>query len=295
MYDTILIPSDGSEHAVRAAEHGVYLARAFDATVHLLNAVDVQDAAGLFDAGGIDEAFVERLESEGETALEAVEALTSEEDRVETALVRGDPSEEILAYADERDIDLIAMGTRGRTGLDRYIAGSVAERVVRLADVPVLTVRTTDGSRVEGDYTDVLVPTDGSEPAAAAIEHAIAIAERVGARVHAVAVVDIERFDSVRDFTSVAELRDHLEGEAKQWTETVTARAEDAGLDTVVDVREGSPAEALLAYADERDIDLIAMGTRGRTGLDRYLLGSTTERTIRRSDVPVLVVNARDA
>ena len=73
MYDTVLIPSDGSEHAVRAAEHGVYLARAFDATVHLLNVVDIQAAAGPFNAGGVSEAFVERLESDGRAAIEAAD------------------------------------------------------------------------------------------------------------------------------------------------------------------------------------------------------------------------------
>lgn len=294
MYDTILIPSDGSEHAVRAAEHGVYLARAFDATVHLLNVVDVQGAAGLFDAGGVDEAFVERLESEGEGAIEAVEAVTSGDDRVETALVRGRPSEAILRYAEDRSVDLIAMGTHGRTGLERYVAGSVTERVVRLAGVPVLTARATDESRVEGDYTGVLVPTDGSEPATVATEHALAIAEQVGARVHALTAVETERLDPIRDFASVSELRENLETEGERLTATVAARAEDAGLNAVTDVREGSPVETILACADEHGIDLIAMGTRGRSGLDRFLLGSTVGRTIRRSGVPVLAVDVGD-
>ncbi len=293
MYDTVLIPSDGSEHAVRAAEHGVYLARAFDATVHLLNVVDIQAAAGPFNAGGVNEAFVERLESDGRAAIEAAEAVASEEDRVETALVRGSPAEAILEYGAENGIDLIAMGTHGRTGLERYVAGSVTERVLRLAEVPVLTVRATEESRLGGAYTEVLVPTDGSEYAARAAGHGIAVAERLGARVHAVTAADVERFDSIRDFASITDLRDRLVEDGERWTEAVAARAEEAGLDTVTDVREGSPAEVLLAYADEHDVDLIAMGTRGRTGLDRYLLGSTTERTIRRSDVPVLAVNER--
>ncbi|MFC6939013.1 universal stress protein [Salinirubellus sp. GCM10025818] len=294
MYDTVLIPSDGSEHAVRAAEHGVYLARAFDATVHLLNVVDVQAAAGPFNAGGVDKAFVERLESEGRTAIEAVEAVADEEDRVETTLVRGSPAEAILEYGSENGVDLIAMGTHGRTGLERYVAGSVTERVLRLAEVPVLTARATGGSRLEGEYTDVLVPTDGSDHAARAAGHGIAVAERVGARVHAVTAVDVERLDSVRDFASITGLRERLGEDGERWTAAVAARAEEAGLDAVTDVREGSPAKTLLAYADEHDVDLIAMGTRGRTGLDRYLLGSTTERTIRRSDVPVLAVNERE-
>jgi nucleotide-binding universal stress UspA family protein len=291
MYDTVLVPSDGSEHAVRAAEHGTYLARAFDATVHLLHVVDVQAAAGIFDAGGVDAAFVERLEAEGEAALDAVEAVAGDADRVRTASVRGDPSGSILEYADEHGVDLIAMGTHGRTGLGRYVAGSVTERVVRLAEVPVLTVRATERSRVDGDYTDVLVPTDGSEHAAAAVEHGVGIAERTGARVHAVSVVDVSRLGSSPEFAPVAELREQLAAAAERATEAVATRAEEAGLDAVTAVREGRPSRALLAYADERDVDLIAMGTRGRTGIERYLLGSTTARTVRRAEVPVLAVD----
>nr|WP_255473506.1 universal stress protein [Halogeometricum sp. CBA1124] len=73
MYDTILIPTDGSEHAIRAAEHGRYLARLFDATVHVVNVADVQAAAGVFGAGGVDEEFMSRLDAKGEEAIEAVE------------------------------------------------------------------------------------------------------------------------------------------------------------------------------------------------------------------------------
>jgi nucleotide-binding universal stress UspA family protein len=242
----------------------------------------------------VDKAFVERLESDGRTAIEAVEAVAGEEDRVETALVRGSPAEAILEYGTENGVDLIAMGTHGRTGLERYVAGSVTERVLRLAEVPVLTVRATEESRHEGAYTDVLVPTDGSEYAARAAGHGIAVAEQVGARVHAVAAADVERLDSIRDFASITGLRERLVADGERWAEAVAARASDAGLDAVTDVREGSPSEVILAYADEHDADLIAMGTRGRTGLDRYLLGSTTERTVRRSDVPVLAVTERE-
>jgi len=291
MYDTILVPSDGSEHAVRAAEHGAYLGRAFDAAVHLLHVVDVQAAAGIFDAGGVDAAFVERLEAEGERALDAVEAVAGDSDRVRTASVRGEPSGSILEYADDHGVDLIAMGTHGRTGLDRYVAGSVTERVVRLAEVPVLTVRATERSHLDGDYTDVLVPTDGSEHAAAAVEHAVAIAERTGARVHAVSVVDADRLGASPGFAPVAEVRERLAAEAERATEAVATRAEEVGLETVTAVREGRPSKALLAYADEHGVDLIAMGTRGRTGVERYLLGSTTARTVRRAEVPVLAVD----
>jgi nucleotide-binding universal stress UspA family protein len=298
MYDTILIPTDGSEGALRAAEHGAYLARLFDADVHLLSVVDLQAAAGPFDAGGVDRAFVERLEDEGEEALDDVERAVEDAIegggtiKVERAVERGRPSETILEYVEEHGVDVVAMGTHGRTGVRRYVAGSVTERVLRLADVPVLTVRATERSRVTGDYEEILVPTDGSEAASAAVQHGLAIAQHTGARVHAVNVVDADAVAAGEE--PPAGLETALEEEGRRATEAIADRARRSGLDAVAETRTGTPAKALLAYVEESDIDLVGMGTTGRTGLNRYLLGSTTERIVRHADVPVLAVNARE-
>lgn len=294
MYDTILVPTDGSDHAVRAAEHGRSLARAFDATVHVLNVVDVQAAAGLFDAGGVDEEFVERLEAEGEAAIEDVEAVVGADGTLRTAVRRGKPGGTILDYAEETDADLLAMGTHGRTGVRRYVAGSVTEHVVRHATAPVLTVRATDRSVVEGDYDDVLVPTDGSDPATAAVDHALAVAEATGARVHALNVVDVGALATDPEYTVPADVVNSLEAQGEKATDAIATRAQEAGLDTVTAVHEGFPASSIVEYADENDVDLVAMGTTGRTGLSRYLLGSTAERVLRHAEMPVLAVNARD-
>lgn len=298
MYDSILVPTDGSDHSLRAAQHGAYLAGAFDATLHLLYAVDVQAAAGPFNAGGVDEEFIDRLEADGQDAIDAATSAIGAPDRVRTALVRGQPSGEILDYVAERDIDLVAMGTHGRTGVNRYIAGSVTERVVRLSAVPVLTVRATDTNYLDGDPDEILVPTDGSGPATDAADHGIAIAERTGARVHAVNVVDVRAVGSAvgdgSDRASVGALRTALEDDGRRAVETVASRAEEAGVDVVTEIGEGAPAKTLLAYAAEEGIDLIAMGTQGRTGLQRYLLGSTAERLIRRAKRPVLAVSSAD-
>ncbi|MFC6615018.1 universal stress protein [Halopenitus salinus] len=294
MYETILIPVDGSEHAIRAAEHGSRLAGAFDADLHLLNVADVQSAGGLFNAGGVDGEFVRRIEEEGRNVLEAAaDAIEGRYDaEISTAVVRGEPSETILEHAEEVGADLLAMGTHGRTGVNRYIAGSVTERVVRLSETPVLTTRATVESDPERGYDDVLVPTDGSEAAEVAVEHGLAIAERTGARVHAVSVVSVRGLETNPEYTRIAELREHLTGNAKEAVDDILARAEERGIDAVGSVPNGSPGSILLEYVDEHDVDLVAMGTHGRTGLDRYLIGSTAERLIRRCAVPVVAVNA---
>ena len=291
MYERILIPTDGSDHAVRAAEHAMALARAFDASVRVIGVVDIQGAAGPFNAGGVDDAFVETLQSQARESIEAVEALTDQ--RVETDIIDGTPANCIVEDAAEFDADLIVMGTHGRTGVHRYVVGSVTERVVRLADAPVLTARAGVELGPAGDCDDVLIPTDGSDLASVAVEHGIAIAERFDARVHAVSIVDVGDLAMRVEYTPPTEALERAREQRTEATEAIADRAREADLDVRTAVREGFPAEGLIEYADEEGIDLLAMGTHGRTGLNRFLLGSTTERIIRHADAPVLAVNAR--
>jgi nucleotide-binding universal stress UspA family protein len=141
-------------------------------------------------------------------------------------------------------------------------------------------------------YDEILVPTDGSEAAAAALNHAIDLAERYGARLHALYVVDARAYATLDAGANL--VIDSLEGEGDEAVRAIEERAEGAGLDVITEVATGTPHEAILEYADERDIDLIVMGTHGRRGLDRVLLGSVTERVVRSSPVPVMTIRAPD-
>jgi nucleotide-binding universal stress UspA family protein len=289
MYERILIPTDGSDHAGRAAEHALALARAFDATVRVIGVADVQRAAGPFNAGGVDDAFVDELESQAREDVEAVAALT--DGRVEMEVLDGTPADTIVDDAAAFGADLIVMGTHGRTGIHRYVVGSVTERVVRHADAPVLTARAGVESGPAGDCDDVLIPTDGSDHATVSVDHGLAIAERFDARVHVVSIVDVGDLATRVEYTPPTEALERVRDQRTDATEAIAERAREAGLDVQTDIREGFPAEDLLNYADEEGIDLFAMGTHGRTGLNRYLLGSTTERIVRHADAPVLAVN----
>lgn len=290
MYESILVPTDGSNHATQAAVHGFALARAFDATVHVINVVDLQTEGGLFNAGGVDEEFIARCEARGQEAIDEIEAHAHNSDTVKTEVLRGAPSDTILEYADNNDVDLIAMGTHGRRGLDRYIAGSVTERVVRLANVPVLTVRANEHRTELGSFEHILIPTDGSDCAAAAIEHGIEIAKAFDATVHALSVVDVGAIAMSSDIVPAAETVNRLEKQGQKATDEIATRARNAGLSATTAVEEGFPAKDILGYANDNDVDLITMGTHGWRGIDRVLLGSTTERTIRRAEMPVLSV-----
>ncbi|SDG06581.1 Nucleotide-binding universal stress protein, UspA family [Halorubrum xinjiangense] len=137
-------------------------------------------------------------------------------------------------------------------------------------------------------YSEILVPTDGSPASDAAIEHAIDLAEQYGARLHALYVVDGAAYSSLEAGAEV--VVEALESEGAEATKRVADAAADAGVDCVTSVTSGTAYRSIHDYVDEHGIDVVVMGTHGRKGLDRYLLGSVTERVVRTSDVPVLTV-----
>ena len=142
-------------------------------------------------------------------------------------------------------------------------------------------------------YDAILVPTDGSPAAASAIDHAIELASTFDATVHALYIVDVALYSSLE--AGVDAVIEALEREGADAVETVRERCESAGVDTETDVLVGTVHRSIRDYVAEHDIDLVVMGTHGRKGIERFLLGSVTERTVRLSDVPVMTVRASDS
>ncbi len=138
MYDRVLLPTDGSAGMERVIDHAAELARVHEATLHALYVADTASLADLPMESSWD-GVTTALEREGETALDAVERRVQDLD-VRTSIVQGSPSRDIVEFAEDEECDLIVMGTHGRAGVDRWILGSVAERVVRKSTIPVLTV-----------------------------------------------------------------------------------------------------------------------------------------------------------
>lgn len=164
MYDRILLPTDGSAGMADVVDHAGALAAAHGATVHLLYVVDAGGFAGL-PMETSWESVSELLHEEGRAALDAAERRLDGNVPVERATVEGSPSREIVAYADEHDCDLVVMGTHGRGGLDRILLGSVAERVVRTAEVPVFTVRVgPTGERSDDAASEDAPDSENREP-----------------------------------------------------------------------------------------------------------------------------------
>ncbi|MFB6172518.1 MAG: universal stress protein [Haloarculaceae archaeon] len=139
--ENVLVTTDGSENAERAAPYAADLAGQFGATLHALSVVDVQAAAGVFSAGGVSAEFVERLEAEAAGATERLVAAGDGADLdVRTEVVQGTPYREIGAYVVDHGVDLVVMASEGESSLAGQHLGSVASRVLRTVTVPVLVV-----------------------------------------------------------------------------------------------------------------------------------------------------------
>lgn len=146
----------------------------------------------------------------------------------------------------------------------------------------------------EGTYKRIMVATDGSRPARKAVETGIDIAKLSGAKIYAVYVV-VPTTHSARDFGWEKAAMEHFRNEGKRATGFVEETAKAAGIEVESVLIEGHPADEIVKFAEQNDIEMIVMGTLGKTGLDRFLLGSVAENVVRHSKIPVLVVRGENS
>ncbi|QGA84448.1 universal stress protein [Halomicrobium sp. LC1Hm] len=291
--DSILVPTDGSEGATVGAQRGIDLAATADADVHVLSVVDTREIEpSLSRFGGKDRSDREQLfEDEARRAVDSVTGLaqTHLSGRVTGTVERGVPFQAINEYVEGHDIDVIAMGTHGRTGLQRLLLGSVAEKVLRTANVPVVAVPSTvdEIEPGEGTYENVLLPTDNSDGASVAIDWGMTLATLYGAMVYTIYSVDTSLLAGSE---RASEIHGALEQVGRDALDAVRRRARATGVSVAGNVGSGPAARVILAESGDHDIDLIVMGTHGRSGIDRYLIGSVTETVVRNADVPVCCV-----
>jgi nucleotide-binding universal stress UspA family protein len=285
MYDRILVPVDGSAPAERAVGYGGLLAEAYDAELELLHVL-----AGERDADG--EAGHESRGERGRAVLAAAAERLGDRVAVETHLSEGVPHRAISERVAASEADLVVMGRRGRAGLGEGLLGSVTERVVVGVDAPVLVVPGSAEPVREG-FSTVLLPTDGSENAEAATDHAVDLARQFGARLHVATVVDVDSAGGLFGSGGVTDdIVDRLEASGSEAVSRMVdaVRERDPDLDPATAVVRGMPHEGIRDYVTAHDVDLVTMGSRGRSDIERQLFGSVTKRVLRVVDVPVLVV-----
>lgn len=299
MIRSILVPLDGSALAERALPTAAALAARLGARLHLVtvhppSALPLPAEDPLGELTTLDrqsrEAEREYLRQQAREAAERHAVAATE------ALLQGEPAAELARYAAEHEIDLVVMTTHGRGGFSRFWLGSVADRLLRRLERPVLLLRGDGGASPGLELVErVLVPLDGSRLAETALDFSRRLLASDGARLQLVMVVEppflfapppppgaAERFDA-----APLQRRQLL---AYRYLRRLARAAEADGIPAAVEAVVGQdPARALVSYAEERRVSLIVMASRGRGGLERLVLGSVADKVIRSAGVPVLV------
>jgi nucleotide-binding universal stress UspA family protein len=287
----ILCATDFSEASTPAWSFAIRLARATSARLSLLHVVPF---VPLPIEGAIDaQTYQQLLEDDRRDALQKLEALVRERAGGVAADVRvedGPPAPRILDVAERDGADLVVVGTHGRAGLDRLLLGSVAEHVVQLARRPVVTVR-PGSAGVEGSGLGrILFPTDFSDTAQQAWPWVRALADATGAAVELLHVVRAVVTDQAVDPAILARAAELIRQDAHRQADAFIAGCGLPAGRVVVHVASGVEAEQIAHFAAARRVDLVAMGTHGRTGLVRLALGSVTRRVLHQATCPVLTV-----
>jgi nucleotide-binding universal stress UspA family protein len=285
MYDQILFPTDGSEPADSALDYVLQIAATHEATIHILNVADTSHGSRTRIQGELMDA----LEQEGDQIVaEAAKRATKRGVSVVSAVRQGDPSVSIVEYSDQLDIDLIVMPTHGRRDLQRFLLGSVTERVINTADVPVVTINPDRERPLTYPCQEVLVPTDGSRGAKLALNEGIAVAKATGATLHLLHVVET---GSLGPDARSGLKEGALTERANEIVATATETAAAASLDAIESETEfGVPSTAIRDYIEAHAIDLAVLGTHGETDFSRYMMGGVSAKIVRTSPVPVLWV-----
>lgn len=141
-------------------------------------------------------------------------------------------------------------------------------------------------------YRNIVIATDGSENTQKAISYGIEIAKLSGATVHALYVVDTSSFSSIPMDAGWEAMYEILKKEGEKAVSEVKKQGEAAGVDVKEVIEEGHPSNAILEFSENNNVDLVVMGTLGKTGLDRFLMGSVAEKVVRGSKIPVMVVRS---
>lgn len=295
----LVVGIDLSDGAERAVAHGVGLARrlGWDATLVLVDAVpehvenlpaSMQPTAERYAAE-----LTARLEGHRARLGDLRQHWVGHGVELSTLVVDGYPDERLPAVAAELGAELIVVGSHGRTGLRRFLVGSVAERVARRAGTSVLVTR---GDAPDGGYHRIVVGTDRSPLADRAVQHALTFAAR-GAQVHLVQCWGAPVIGELDGFTGSrarAEAEDVLRRDLRFAADELHRGLGRPDLELTCELLDAPPARGLTDTAADRHADLIVVGSHGRRGLRRLVLGSVAEATIRHAPCSVLVARGGD-
>lgn len=296
MIRRILIPLDGSVTAEQVVPYARTFARGLKLTVELLAVVDVGSLLTSVETARFFDNLAEQESHKSKEYLERI-AERFAGSRVKRSVEQGSAAEVIIEKAAADESTLIAMTTHGRSGLNRWLLGSVAEKVLRATTNPLLLVRAVPEGKAEGEATleSIVVPLDGSELA----EHALPIVTEIAKKLR----LEVFLFRAYRNpygpFMSGAgyyavnadELMASVRDEARNYLEEKMAELQKQGVDELSYLlQEGVAPDEIVSMGSHTPESLIVMCSHGRSGLKRWALGSVTETVVRHSRSPVLVL-----
>jgi nucleotide-binding universal stress UspA family protein len=299
MYQRVLLPLDGSELAEGALYYAKGIAGRLGLEVILLHVASKGEAESLplhrAYMDQVTERFRRELSEVGEKAGGGPVVVKGE-------VAVGYPAEEILRYAAEKEADLILMATHGRSGVRRWVLGSVADKVLRSAALPVLLIRAgmpKDAAYETWSSPKMLVPLDGSELAELVLPHVEALASAKDGAAEVVLAGICEPLvlpPATTPETSVnwGTAADEYMAKSKKSAEKYLARVQkgltEAGLKVTLEILEGDPAAVIVDYASRKQVSLIVMATHGRSGLGRWAFGSVAQKVLHGGSSPILLV-----
>lgn len=303
--DRLLLPLDGSALSERSIPFARALAESSGAHLILVRAAQASTFPDTDPTNAQVKAARESQEYLDGVAVDLADTGVT----CETASPYGDAADWILEEVRLREADLVVMSTHGRTSIDRWINGSVAESVLARSPVPVVLIRgheREDEVPLISDRPRLLVPLDGSALAEQALPIAVTLAETLNAEitlVRAVPGLDAMLSSHAQRLTlythgafpiHIEEQQSELRSEAQDYLERTREQLTSENARVQVDVREGDAAEVINAVSRDHDVSLVVMSTRGRTGVSRALLGSVAGEVLGYGDVPVLLVRPQN-
>jgi nucleotide-binding universal stress UspA family protein len=279
-YRKILVAIDGSESSKNALRQAIKLAKIDGCWITVVSVIPsyTGDLSATF-IGDIRKAMADPYEK---ALSEAQDIAKSENALIKTVFEEGEIYERIIDLAEAENCNLIVLGRKGLSKIERAFMGSVTARVIGLSqrDVLVVPENTTIG------WKTIFLNTDGSKYSEAATESAINFAKFHGGDLMVLSVVEV-----TEEFIARAPgMLEELIKKAKGFVEDVRKKAEESNIKTTTFVREGEAYKVITDLAKEQKADIIFMGSHGRTGLKRLLMGSVTAKVIGYAPCPVLVV-----
>ena len=284
MYENIVVAFDGSAYSKSALmETANWIKR------HGGNAVLVYTVYFDEEEFGIIPEQLEKRMNIGRTLCDQAKEDVSSASGInlESIVCEGDPSDTLVKIAQAKKADLIVIGTHGRSGIKKFLMGSVTSGVIASSTCDVLVVKKAD-SDWSGRYSSILLPFDGSGPGRKALEQACRISIMDGSAVTVLYVVP--RYEEMIEFFRSSVIQESLMKEAQKITALAVDLALEKGVNVKVVIEDGDVISRISETAVREKNDLIIMGSHGWGGVNKAYIGSTTERLIMHAGSPILVV-----